>query len=927
MLFITVISFVCLYFLWVFNEYTEFKEDAATITENFVASEKERLKTHVQAVMEYVHYMRGQTEKRIRNSIKGRVEEAHAIAVNIYNENKDSKSGDEIKKMITDALRPIRFNRNRGYYFAFTMEGIETLFADRPEMEGKNMLPVQGARGEFVVRDMIRLIRTTGEGFYSYTWSKPGDKNSEHLKIAYVKLFEPYGWGIGTGEYAADVEGQIQEEVLERISTIRFETEGYFFGSIFGGDPLFTNGKITKGTENVWNMTDPNGVKIIQEQNRAAKEPGGGFVSYSWQKMDSEMLSPKMSYVVGIPEWEWIIGAGVYLDTMDESIRSKKKDLYHAFLRQAVIYFAVMIFISLLIILWVSHQFLRIQSGIRLFSDFFETASLQAATINPADLQFEEFRRIAMAANRMIDVRTKVVQALRESEEKYKFLVENTCDIIWIFDLATMTYSFGSASLERVLGYTPDEATGLPLTDIFLPESRKAVQEEFRKVIREGVSDRVLMEAEHIAKDGRRVWMEINAMVQRDEGGHIVAFTGVSRDISDRKRAETEREKLQAQLLQAQKMESVGRLAGGVAHDFNNMLGVILGHTEMALERTENNGGIYSDLKEIQQAAQRSADLTRQLLTFARRQVIEPRILNLNKTVKRMISMLQRLIGEDIDLVWKPGAFLWMVKMDPSQLDQILANLCVNARDAIAGVGKVTIETGMKTFDHEYCEAHPGFVPGDFVLLEVSDDGCGMDKETLKNLFEPFFTTKETGKGTGLGLAIIYGIIKQNNGFINVYSEPGQGSSFKIYLPRCLSAEETSSVSTAGAPTPGGTETILLVEDEPAILRMTRMMLERKGYVVLSAGTPAEAIRVAEKYEGKIQLLMTDVVMPGMNGRDLSLHLRSLYPDLKHLFMSGYTANIIAHQGILDEGVAFIQKPFSMKDLAEKVREVLDTKE
>jgi len=286
--------------------------------------------------------------------------------------------------------------------------------------------------------------------------------------------------------------------------------------------------------------------------------------------------------------------------------------------------------------------------------------------------------------------------------------------------------------------------------------------------------------------------------------------------------------------------------------------------------------------------------------------------------------MLRRLIGEDIDLSWLPAKKLWSVKMDPSQIDQILANLCVNARDAISGVGKLTIETGIKTFDEAYCKDNPGFIPGDFVLLAVSDNGCGMDKDTLDNLFEPFFTTKAVGKGTGLGLATVYGIVKQNNGFINVYSESGRGSTFNIYLPRLVDDENTDTDVPENKAAAGGTETILLVEDEPTILRMTRMMLERKGYSVLSAATPAEAIDLAKAHADKIHLLMSDVVMPEMNGRDLAGQITALYPDIGLLFMSGYTADVIAHQGVLDDGVAFIQKPFSMADMTVKVREVLD---
>jgi PAS domain S-box-containing protein len=394
--------------------------------------------------------------------------------------------------------------------------------------------------------------------------------------------------------------------------------------------------------------------------------------------------------------------------------------------------------------------------------------------------------------------------------------------------------------------------------------------------------------------------------------------------IQEEARQKTAHKKLEEQMRQAQKMESVGRLAGGVAHDFNNMLNVILGNTEIAMEDLAPDDPLYNNLSEIFSAANRSADITRQLLAFARKQTIAPKVLDLNRTIKSMLKMLQRLIGEDIDLAWRPETTIWPVRMDPSQIDQILANLCINARDAIADIGKITIETGTATFDSAYCAEHPGFVAGYFVLLAVSDNGCGMEHETLANLFEPFFTTKDVDKGTGLGLATVYGIVKQNDGFINIYSEPGQGTIFRIYLPRYLAATETPEKKTSDKTNLEGTETILLVEDEPSILRMTRMMLERTGYKVLAAGTPEEAIALAREHAGEIHLLMTDVVMPRMNGRDLARNLLSLYPNLNLLFMSGYTANLIAHHGVLDEGVQFIQKPFAKQDLLIKVREVLD---
>ncbi|MHC1699145.1 MAG: PocR ligand-binding domain-containing protein [Geobacteraceae bacterium] len=396
--------------------------------------------------------------------------------------------------------------------------------------------------------------------------------------------------------------------------------------------------------------------------------------------------------------------------------------------------------------------------------------------------------------------------------------------------------------------------------------------------------------------------------------------------LEERKRTETEREKLQEQLNQVQKLESVGRLAGGVAHDFNNMLGVILGHTELALMKADPSHPLCSDLQEIRKASERSAKLVRQLLAFARKETIAPKVLDLNKTVEGMLQILRRLIGEDIDLTWNHCAQECQVKMDPSQIDQILANLCVNARDAIVGVGKIIIETALAVFDEKYCLNHTGYVSGEFIMLAVSDDGCGMAKEVQDKIFEPFFTTKAVGEGTGLGLATVFGIVKQNNGFINVYSEPGHGTTFKVYLPR-YATKAIAAKADVQEPAKRGNETILLVEDEAEILELGKMMLESFGYSVLAAGSPDEAVTLADKNAKEINLLMTDVVMPGMNGRELAKKLEPIIPDLTCLFMSGYTADVIAHRGVLDEGVYFIQKPFSMQKLAGKVREALDKEE
>jgi PAS domain S-box-containing protein len=487
---------------------------------------------------------------------------------------------------------------------------------------------------------------------------------------------------------------------------------------------------------------------------------------------------------------------------------------------------------------------------------------------------------------------------------------------------------FVTDNVEMLFGYTSKDFTSgrISYADCISKDDLERVRNEVESFSAE--KDRT--EFKHtpyriVTKEGKERIISDWTFIVRDEQGNVTHYEGIIEDITDRIRVEAEHKKLQDQLIQAQKMESVGRMAGGIAHDFNNMLSVILGYAELSANKMGPKDPVKKNLNEIIKAARHSANITRQLLAFARKQTIAPKVVDLNQLVATTLKMLQRLIGEDIDLLWQPEADLWLVNVDPSQIDQILANLCVNARDAISGVGKLIIETHNIYLDHDYCANHAGFVPGEYVRLTVSDNGCGMDREIIDKIFEPFFTTKDSSKGTGLGLSMVYGIVKQNRGFINVYSEPEHGTTFNIYFPRHATKTTTTKFKRAEVTTDAlGSETILLVEDEPAILEITKMMLEQLGYTVLPATAPSAAIRVAEEHAGEIHLLITDVVMPEMNGRDLARNLLDPYPDLKCLFMSGYTANIISHQGVLDEGVNFIQKPFLIKDLAEKVRSILD---
>nr|WP_320191374.1 ATP-binding protein [uncultured Desulfobacter sp.] len=513
----------------------------------------------------------------------------------------------------------------------------------------------------------------------------------------------------------------------------------------------------------------------------------------------------------------------------------------------------------------------------------------------------------------------KQVRRFRDSEERFRILVNTIPDYIWLKDSDGVFLSCNKMFCALVNLY-PDEIIGRTDYDFWSESLADFFREKDRKVIDAG---QALNNEERMpGQDGKEIVLDtIKAPVFYSDG-KLMGVLGIARDITARVQAEEEKVKLQEQLNQAQKIESVGRLAGGVAHDFNNMLSVIRGNADLA----EGEAGLPSQVKEclheIIQAADRSADLTRQLLAFARKEEVSPRLISLNKALDGMLKMLKRLIGEDIALEWIPGKGVWAVKMDPSQLDNILVNLCINARDAIKNDGKITIETRNIKIDESFCQTHPNARPGEFVVLAVTDNGEGIPKATLPNIFDPFFTTKVRDKGTGLGLSTVYGVTRQAGGFITVYSEPGLGAVFHIYLPRVQDSDTGGSKRENSNESHRGTETVLLVEDEVSILSMITNTLEKHGYTVVATESPVKAVELAAQFQGRIDLLLTDVIMPKINGKDLFSIIRKDRPDIRVIFMSGYTADVIHKSDIEQLHGRFLQKPFSNKDLLKTVREI-----
>jgi len=512
--------------------------------------------------------------------------------------------------------------------------------------------------------------------------------------------------------------------------------------------------------------------------------------------------------------------------------------------------------------------------------------------------------------------------SLQESERLFRTVFEHAPVGMAVIDMEQRFLQV-NRSLCAILGYEAEELVGRSFNEFTHPEDRQGSIERWEQMKRqETVSTQA--EKRYMHRSGRTIWtIAQNALVIGRDGKPAYVVSHLI-DITAWKQAEESRSQLEEQLRQTQRLESIGRLAGGVAHDFNNKLQAILGFTQMAILEAGEQEKLRKWLLMIQQAAEGSADLTRQLLAFARKQNIQPKTLNLNRIISSMLAMLRQLIGENILLVWIPDKDLWPICIDPSQIDQILVNLCANSRDAIGGqAGTLTIETRNVLLDEAYCHGHPEFFPGRYVMLTVSDTGCGMEPDVKNRIFEPFFTTKEQGKGTGLGLATVYGIMRQNTGMVHVYSEPGKGSTFRLYFPHAdLPSDEAAEKSPPESV--GGEETILIVEDDADVLEVAQTVLTRFGYTVLTAKGPNDARRIMETHPGSIHLLITDVIMPEMNGKQLGDLMKQSRPDLRILFMSGYTANIIAKHGILDKDIAFIQKPFSVQTLLEKVRTVLD---
>lgn len=780
--------------LRIFREIQRFRAETEELRNEYVESQKALLQSEVEQAVDYIRYNHTLTEERLKQTIKDRVYEAYDLAMHLYQHNRETRTPTEIQTIIKEALRPIRFNHGRGYYFATNLNGIEELFADHPELEGENLLSMQDTQGQYVIRDMIGIVQQSGEGFYQYTWTKPQETGKDFAKIAFVKHFEPYDWFLGTGEYLDDVQADIQREVLEYLVNIRFGAEGYLFGSTYRGGPLFTNGAITVGTGSVWDLTDPNGVKIIREQRKAVAQPAGGFAYYVWKKLTNQEPSPKVSFVKGFPEWQWIIGAGVYLDDIEAVVFQKRQALRRQ-ITQDLTGMLLVLSLLLLVMSVSAHYFVRrIQNSFAAFARFFHVAATTAAKIEERSVHFEEFRHMAISANRMIDEQNRIraeeqqmEQALRASEEQFRNLYQ-TVQAGVIVQAADGTILHVNDMACKIFGMTPAEVTAKtshdPVGQMMTEDGVRISEEEHPSMmtIRTGQPLRNVVRGFFSDDTATLRWLLINtAPIFEAHSDKVQQVVITFLDITDLKQAEEQIQTLNAELelrvrQRTHELEVANRelkdFAYVVSHDLKAPL---RGISRLACWLTEDYAQAL-DEKGREMASLLIGRVTRMdalidgILEYSRigRILGETTRIDLNDLLPEVVDML----APPSHIHVRIAADFPIIKADRFRLTQVFQNLIGNA---------------IKFLDKP--EGHIGVdveETGDYWTFRVTDNGPGIDKKYHAKIFQIFQTLvpRDMQENTGVGLALVKKIVEFHGGTVWVESTVGQGSTFFFTLPK-----------------------------------------------------------------------------------------------------------------------------------------------
>ena len=905
------------------RSYQDFNFLADQIRADYTVRQRQIIKHEVKRVVDMIYYEKMQSEILTKAKIKSRIYEACAIAQHIYQQNKTSKTKNEIQKMILDAISPIRFEQGSGYYFISRIDGVTILFPSKPEMEGLNLSDVRDSHGQYLTKDMIKIVGQSGEGFYEYHWTKPYAAGNNFKKIAFIKRFEPYDWFIGAGLYVDDVEEQIKSGLLSTISRIRFGKEGYIFINNLNGDALVSNGKIVSGTKKLWEVFNENPEKmknIFKKEYNAALKPEGDYIYYSHIKLtDPNKESPKASFIYGIPEWQWIVGAGVYLDDVETVIARMQTELNNH-IKTKMLYFALItLCIIALSLFFFSRLNRRLKNDFNLFISFFSRASLSDKPIDRDLVQFDELDRMAENANKMLSDRRQAEEALRRSEAKFRGLIESSSDLIWEVNKEGV-YTYVSPQVKSILGYTPDEVVGKTLFDLMLPEEAKPMKKCFKDAAVKGKSI-IAIENINLHKTGRRVVLETNGVPVLDEAGEVIGYRGMNRDITKRKQAEEEKIKAQKTSVNQKKMALVGQIAGKMAHDFNNVLGIIMGNAELSLIACKDEE-IKRTLELIIEQTLRGKNLTKNLVAFAKDQEPKQEFFRLNRKIDLVVNLMRKDL-DGIELLKEESPGVPDLLADPGMIEHALVNLIQNSIHATSMSEHPRIILRSYCLDENIC-------------FEIEDNGCGIAEKYLEKIYEPSFTLKGTNdvkgsyktsiKGTGYGMANVKKYIEQHKGDISVESELGSGTKFTIRLPvikKQLTSEEVAEIQKEII---HFEKYILLVEDETAISDVQYKILTQNpcNHKVDIANNGQVAMDLFDRNE--YDFISLDYILPGnINGMDVYNHIRETNKNIPILFISGNIEFLESIKKLKqnDTCIDHLSKPCQNKDYVNSINKLL----
>lgn len=899
--------------------YQDFNIRVDKMRTDYVERQKQMIKREVEHVVDIINYKKAQSETLAKTKIKSRAYEACDIVQNIYEQNKELKTDIEIQKMIVDALRPVRFNDGRGYYFIDSLSGKNILYPLYPSFEGQNIINLQDSGGEYVVKKEFALLREKGEGFVTGYWSKPdADSTKDFKKITFVKIFKPYDWSIGTGLYVDDIEEQIKAKLIGQINNIRFGKNGYIFVDDWQGVSIAHGAQPELIGTNMWEYEDSRGTKTTQRLIAASKKKDGDYVSYWWRKPDTEKERPKIAYAKGLPDWKWFVSTGVYLDDVEQNIATLQAALDAQIKAKFLIFIIIIVTIFVLFLIlfnWLSNQ---LKQDFNLFISFFDQAVYSDKKIDQEAVQFVELDQMAEYANKMLQDKIYARQGLRDEKEQLFVTLRSIGDGVITTDTSGRVELMNRVA-EQLTGWNQDNAAGRMLSEVFNiinENTREPVEHPVTTVLAKGHIVELANHAILISKDGIEYNIADSAAPIRDIKSNIRGVVLVFRDM-------TEQLKTEVELLKSKKLESVGILAGGIAHDFNNILAGLFGNIELAKIKLSRNHEAYPHIETADQALERATRLTKQLLTFAKGgdPILEE--VNLQEVVQTSIRF--NLSGSNVKARFNLPDDLWNVKADKGQISEVIANLIINARQAMPDGGSLYIKAENIKYRKKSTARH---LSGNFVKLSIRDEGVGISTKNMEKIFDPYFSTKQTGNG--LGLATAHSIITQHNGHISVASKPDIGTTFTIFLPAEKFSHKpaaTTHPNTVEKPTPTSGH-ILIMDDEEMVRNVSAEMLKLCGYTVDLAVDGKEAIKKyisANKDGPPFDIVIMDLTIPGsIGGQETIKKLLAIAPKAKVIVSSGYSTDPVM-ANYIDYGFkGRLAKPFHIEALKTEIFRVME---